>query len=129
MAHAKGAEAGNRHPLAARKARLYARHKRVQRAWRLRARQARIHRHFADQVSLIHEARPMPATFIKAPRRCQSRIPEVSGRNRTICYTAVSGKRMDQTTVRLIAGILAVVLVAVIFMRRKKKKGAADDDF
>src|SRR5690349_7188099 len=36
---------------------------------------------------------------------------------------------MDQTTVRLIAGILAVVLVAIIFMRRKKKKGVAEDDF
>jgi LPXTG-motif cell wall-anchored protein len=36
---------------------------------------------------------------------------------------------MDQNTVRLIAGILAVALVALILMRRKKKKGAAEDDF
>jgi LPXTG-motif cell wall-anchored protein len=36
---------------------------------------------------------------------------------------------MDQNTVKLIAGILAVVLVAIIFLRRKKKKGAAEDEF
>ena len=34
---------------------------------------------------------------------------------------------MDQNTVRLIAGILAVVLVAIIVMRRKKKKGVEDE--
>ncbi len=33
------------------------------------------------------------------------------------------------TTVKLIAGVLALVLVGVILMRRKKKKGAAEDDF
>jgi LPXTG-motif cell wall-anchored protein len=36
---------------------------------------------------------------------------------------------MDQNTVRLVAGILAVALVAIIFLRRKKKKGAVDDEF
>jgi len=36
---------------------------------------------------------------------------------------------MDQNTVKLIAGILAVVLVAIIFLRRKKKKGAVEDEF
>ena len=36
---------------------------------------------------------------------------------------------MDQTTVRLVAGILALVLVLVIVMRRKKKAGSADDEF
>ena len=34
---------------------------------------------------------------------------------------------MDQNTVRLIAGVLAVVLVAIIVMRRKKKKGVEDE--
>jgi len=33
------------------------------------------------------------------------------------------------TTVKLIAGVLAVALVGIIFLRRKKKKGAAEDDF
>jgi LPXTG-motif cell wall-anchored protein len=33
------------------------------------------------------------------------------------------------TTVKLIAGVLALVLVAIIFLRRKKKKGATEDDF
>jgi hypothetical protein len=37
-------------------------------------------------------------------------------------------KSMDpNTTVKLIAGVLAVVLVAIIIMRRKKKKGVEDD--
>lgn len=48
-----------------------------------------------------------------------------------IVYTAVSDNtHMDpNTTVKLIAGVLALVLVGVILMRRKKKKGAAEDDF
>jgi len=36
---------------------------------------------------------------------------------------------MDQTTVRLVAGILAVLLVVLIFMRRKKKGKGAEDEF
>ena len=36
---------------------------------------------------------------------------------------------MDQNTVRLVAGSLAVLLVAIIFLRRKKKKGASEDEF
>jgi LPXTG-motif cell wall-anchored protein len=32
------------------------------------------------------------------------------------------------TTVKLIAGVLALILVAIIFMRRKKKK-SVDDEF
>jgi LPXTG-motif cell wall-anchored protein len=36
---------------------------------------------------------------------------------------------MDQGTVKLVAGILAVVLIAIIFLRRKKKKGTAEDEF
>jgi LPXTG-motif cell wall-anchored protein len=31
------------------------------------------------------------------------------------------------TTVKLIAGVLAVILVAIIILRRKKKKGVEDD--
>jgi LPXTG-motif cell wall-anchored protein len=31
------------------------------------------------------------------------------------------------TTVKLIAGVLAVILVAIIIMRRKKKRGVEDD--
>ena len=57
------------------------------------------------------------------------RIRKLSGLIHTICYTAETGHAMDQNTVRLVAGILAVVLVAVIFMRRKKKKSTADDEF
>jgi LPXTG-motif cell wall-anchored protein len=33
------------------------------------------------------------------------------------------------STVKLVSGILAVVLVGIIFLRRKKKKGAAEDEF
>jgi len=36
---------------------------------------------------------------------------------------------MTQGMVQLVAGILAVALVAVIILRRKKKKGAAEDEF
>jgi LPXTG-motif cell wall-anchored protein len=36
---------------------------------------------------------------------------------------------MDQTTVRLVAGILAVLLVVFIIMRRKKKGKSAEDEF
>ena len=38
---------------------------------------------------------------------------------------------MDQTTVQIIAGILAVVCIVVIIMRRKGKgsKPTAEDDF
>ena len=34
-----------------------------------------------------------------------------------------------QSTVKIIAGVLALLLVVVIVMRRKKKTGGADDDF
>jgi hypothetical protein len=34
-----------------------------------------------------------------------------------------------QATVKLIAGILAVVLVGVVVLRRKGKKSGADDEF
>jgi hypothetical protein len=33
------------------------------------------------------------------------------------------------TTVKLIAGVLALVLVGIIIMRRKGKKKEAEDDF
>jgi hypothetical protein len=36
---------------------------------------------------------------------------------------------MDQQTVRIIAGILAVVLVAIIILRRRGKKDKVEDDF
>jgi LPXTG-motif cell wall-anchored protein len=36
---------------------------------------------------------------------------------------------MTQGTVQLIAGILAVVLVAIIILRRKGKKAKTDDEF
>jgi hypothetical protein len=42
-------------------------------------------------------------------------------------YTSVSDNSYGSQTVKLIAGVLA--LVAIILMRRKKKKGAAEDDF
>ena len=34
---------------------------------------------------------------------------------------------MDQATIRIIAGVLCLVLVAVILMRRKGKKKVEDD--
>jgi len=40
------------------------------------------------------------------------------------------GMLISQDTVRLVAGILAVVLVVIIFLRRKsKKKTTAEDEF
>lgn len=37
---------------------------------------------------------------------------------------------MDETTIRIIAGVLAVLCVVAIIMRRKgKKSSAADDEF
>ncbi|HZT33903.1 MAG TPA: hypothetical protein VFA33_28695 [Bryobacteraceae bacterium] len=41
-----------------------------------------------------------------------------------LCYTA----RMTAETIRLIAGILAVILVVIIILRRKSKK-KPDDEF
>lgn len=46
-----------------------------------------------------------------------------------LLYCRIGKAPMDQTTVRLVAGILAVVLVAIIVLRRKKKGSAAEDDF
>ncbi len=50
---------------------------------------------------------------------------------RKVFYTAHSdGNPMDaNSTVKLISGLLAVVLIAIVFLRRKKKKGAAEDEF
>jgi LPXTG-motif cell wall-anchored protein len=50
---------------------------------------------------------------------------------RELFYTAHSdGAPMDaNSTVKLIAGLLAVLLIAIVFLRRKKKKGAAEDEF
>ena len=36
---------------------------------------------------------------------------------------------MTQSTVQLIAGILAVVLIAIVILRRKARKGKVEDDF
>jgi LPXTG-motif cell wall-anchored protein len=36
---------------------------------------------------------------------------------------------MTQSTVQIIAGILAVVLIAVVILRRKGKKKADEDEF
>ena len=36
---------------------------------------------------------------------------------------------MDQSTIRIIAGVLCLVLLVVIIMRRKTKVTKADDDF
>ncbi len=69
----------------------------------------------------------MPASFIKGPIPVSITDLRVGG----IAQFAIlpyREKRMDQNTVRLIAGLLAVVLVVLVVMRRKKKKGA-DDEF
>jgi len=34
---------------------------------------------------------------------------------------------MDQNTVKLVAGVLAVLLVVIIVMRRKRKKSVEDE--
>jgi hypothetical protein len=48
-------------------------------------------------------------------------------------YTSVSAGQgadtMSQGTVQLIAGILAVVLIAIIILRRKGKKTKDEDEF
>ena len=36
---------------------------------------------------------------------------------------------MTQGTVQLVAGILAVVLIAIVILRRKGKKSKTDDEF
>jgi len=36
---------------------------------------------------------------------------------------------MSQGTVQLVAGILALVLIAIVILRRKGKKGKQEDDF
>jgi LPXTG-motif cell wall-anchored protein len=72
----------------------------------------------------------MPASFIKAPARCQS-LPKVNlERCEKLVGIAQSGiLPLMQDTVRIVAGVLAVLLVAIIFLRRKKKKDTADDEF
>jgi len=36
---------------------------------------------------------------------------------------------MTQSTVQIVAGVLAVLLVVIIIMRRKKKKDTTEDEF
>ena len=36
---------------------------------------------------------------------------------------------MTQSTVQIVAGILAVVLIAIVILRRKGKKSGNDDEF
>jgi LPXTG-motif cell wall-anchored protein len=36
---------------------------------------------------------------------------------------------MTQGAVQLVAGILAVILIAIVFLRRKGKKKSEDDEF
>ncbi len=35
----------------------------------------------------------------------------------------------SETTIRVVAGVLAVLCVAIIVMRRKKKPASTEDDF
>lgn len=47
-------------------------------------------------------------------------------------YTPVFRRQetgMTQDTVKIVAGILAVVLVAIVILRRKNKKKDAEDEF
>ena len=47
-------------------------------------------------------------------------------------YTPFSGSgalEMTQETVRIIAGILAVVLIVIIILRRRSKKKSSEDEF
>jgi hypothetical protein len=45
------------------------------------------------------------------------------------CYTAGSETPMTQETVRIIAGILCVALIALIIVRRRGKKKDTEDEF
>ena len=114
--------------VAARETCLYSVEERVQRPRRLRSRQSRIDGHFADQVFLVHRAPNARELYQRSDTGVNRHPASRGGWKRTICYTAVSGNNMDQNTVRLIAGVLAVLLVVIVVMRRKKKKGA-DDEF
>ncbi len=73
----------------------------------------------------------MPASFIKAFGRCQSEIgrdfpavPEME-----VIALSVILPLMTQSTVQIVAGVLAVLLVVIIIMRRKNKKKDAEDEF
>jgi len=130
VAHTESPEAGDRHALAAFEAGLNPFQERVQRARGLRPGEARIDCHFSDQVSFIHEARPNVRRLLSKARSGVNH----SGKTFQVGFAQFvilpyREGAMDQTTVRLIAGILAVALVALIFLRRKKKKGAAEDEF
>lgn len=40
-----------------------------------------------------------------------------------------TGEQMTQGTVQIVAGVLAVILIAIVFLRRKGKKKTEEDDF
>jgi LPXTG-motif cell wall-anchored protein len=72
----------------------------------------------------------MPASFIKALPPCQSFPRPDLLLARKMERIAQSGiLPLMQDTVRIVAGVLCLVLIAIIFVRRKKKKGEADDEF
>ena len=131
VGHSESAETGEGDMVAARQTCLYSVEECVQRPRRLRSRQPCIDGDFADQVFLVHMAPNARELYRRRiPVSIVSRLTTSSagGWKRTICYTAVSGNNMDQNTVRLIAGVLAVLLVVIVVMRRKKKKGV-DEEF
>ena len=84
-------------------------------------------RDFSDHVPFVHRVHPrMRGSFIKPDRRCQP----FRGLFCT-CYTSGSGSlgaEMTQGTVQLVAGILAVALIAIVILRRKGKKAKGDDE-
>ena len=36
---------------------------------------------------------------------------------------------MTQETVKIVAGVLAVILIGIVFLRRKSRKKTGEDDF
>jgi hypothetical protein len=125
--HSEGPEAGDGDAVAADEARSYPLYEGIQRAGGLRPGQGRVQCDFVDEVSLVHDA----ASSIKRGYRCQSSgakswVEEIA----QFAILPYREETMDaNTTVKLIAGILAVVLVAIIVMRRKKKGASSEDEF
>ena len=82
----------------------------------------------------------MGGSFIKVARQCQGcSTSNFSWRwhcSPVLFYTSGSDRLVSQgalnmdanSTVKLIAGVLAVVLVGIVILRRKGKKTKGDDD-
>jgi hypothetical protein len=91
---------------------------------RLRSRQSCIDCHLADHVFLIHRTPNARELY----QRSDAGVNRGGWAETYDLLYSLSGINMDQNTVRLIAGVLALLLVVIVVMRRKKKK-SVDDEF